>query len=124
MHGSFPRNTISAIPVPASNRPSRQDFAEPLWFAVLCRYLWGANGPKDLQAALARNGLERSDRTCRAWASGDNTPPLQIYLVLQNDAVVGSRVLHYAHQDCTAPWWQELQRAVRIAAQVDKMDLS
>jgi hypothetical protein len=112
-----------AIPTMADGCRHRQEFAEPLWFAVLCRYLWGANGPKDLQFALARNGIERSDRTCRAWAAGDNTPPLPIYLVLQNDAVVGERVLFFAHQDCDAPWWQEIQRAVRIAAQIDKLDL-
>lgn len=96
---------ISAIKPSAEVCQRRQDSAEPLWFAVLCRELWGANAPKELEF---RTG--RSDRTCRAWASGDNLPPLEIVLGLLRDAQCGQRVLDYAMRDCAAPWWVARER--------------
>lgn len=123
MHGNVPCRAGAAIPPLATSCQQRQDPAEPLWFAVLCRYLWGANAPKDLEAALARNGIVRSDRTCRAWAHGENPPPFTILLVLLRDAVVGDRVLDFAMSDCDAPWWLAIERAVRISKQVDRLEL-
>lgn len=97
----------------------RQDSAEPLWFALLCRELWGANAPKELEFKSGR-----SDRTCRAWTAGDSPPPVNILLLLQRDPDIGRRVLDYVMRDCNAPWWQSFKRAERITAQVEALDLS
>jgi hypothetical protein len=113
-----------AIAASATLRRQRQDSAEPLWFAVMCRELWGANAPKELEYVLRRIGHPRSDRTCRAWAAGDSPPPVNILLMLQRDAECGKHVLAYVMRDCDAPWWLQHQRAERISAQVDSLDLT
>lgn len=103
----------------ATSCQSRQDPAEPLWFALLCRELWGANAPKELEFKSGR-----SDRTCRAWSSGDSPPPVNILLLLQRDPDIGRQVLDYVMRDCNAPWWHRFKRAERIAEQVEAIDLS
>lgn len=123
MHGTIRAAEIAAISPTAESCRQRQDSAESLWFALLCRYLWGGNAPKDLEFALARNHDKRSDRTCRAWAAGDSPPQVNILVILQRDPQCGRKVLDYVMRDCDAPWWRELQRAERIAAQVDRLDL-
>lgn len=115
---------------PATTCQQRQDSAEPLWFALLCRDLWGTNAPKELEYALKRNGIDRSDRTCRAWAAGDSPPPVNVLLALQRDDECGKRVKAYVMRDCAAPWWIEDQLAMRVgyaalreaAAQVPRPD--
>lgn len=111
------QNVVAISPMATSCR-QRQDSAEPLWFALLCRELWGANAPKELEYALGRIGHPRSDRTCRAWASGDSPPPVNILLMLQRDEECGERVLEYVMRDCNAPWWLDHQRAADIGRQV------
>lgn len=114
---------FESMPVAAAKQPlaehcrQRQESAEPLWFAVFCRSLWGANAPKELEF---RTG--RSDRACRAWASGDSPPPVNILLVLLRDPDTGRRVLDYCMRDSNAHWWRELQRARRIVVQFDAID--
>lgn len=108
---------VAANPLAATSCQQRQDSAEPLWFALLCRSLWGANAPKELQFI---NG--RSDRTCRAWASGDSPPPVNILLMLLRDQSVGRRVFDYCMRDCDAAWLLELRRAERITADFDAID--
>lgn len=108
----------AAIKPSAANCRQRQDSAEPLWFAVFCRSLWGGNASKDLEFALSRNGHQRSDRTCRAWAAGDSPPPVNILLMLQRDHEIGSSVLDYVMRDCDAPWWLELNRCADIGRKV------
>lgn len=105
-----------AISASATNCRQRQDSAEPLWFAVMCRDLWGSNAPKELEY---RTG--RSDRTCRAWASGDSPPPVNILLRLMLDHDCGERVHAYVMRDCDAPWWREHQRARDIGHDVIAM---
>lgn len=100
------RKTISAL---ADVCRQRQQFAEPLWFAVMCRKLWGANAPKELEF---RTG--RSDRTCRAWASGDSPPPVNILLMLLQDPECGAAILEHVMLGCEAPWWRDHQRALKI----------
>lgn len=112
---------VVAISSVASSCRQRQHSAEPLWFAVMCRELWGANAPKELEFALTRMGHPRSDRTCRAWASGDSPPPVNILLMLQRDHECGEAVLAYVMRDCDAPWWAEQQRAVDVGRQVLKI---
>lgn len=113
MHGNYPGATGGSISASAADCRPRQDSAEPLWFALLCRHLFGANAPKDLEYKTGR-----SDRTCRAWAAGDSPPPVNILLVLQRDHSIGRQVLDYVMRDSDAPWWLELQRAERIAAAI------
>jgi hypothetical protein len=117
MHGNISeagRNARNAAAMDCRENLSRQDLAEPLWFAVLCRFLWGGNAPKELEYALARNGLERSDRTCRAWASGDSLPPSNIFVALWLDHAVGKRVEQYVKGDCDAPWCIADRRAMGV----------
>lgn len=104
----------SAIPASAKPCRQRQDSAEPLWFAVMCRALWGGNAPKELEYALKRIGHPRSDRTCRAWAAGDSPPPVNILLMLLRDHECGKRVQDYVMRDCDAPWWLNDKRAMRM----------
>ncbi len=124
MHGTLPIRIGEAISASATDCRQRQDSAEPLWFAVMCRELWGANAPKELEFALARMGHRRSDRTCRAWASGDSPPPVNILLMLQRDDECGGHVLDYVMRGCGAAHWLKRERALRIAAQLDAIDLS
>lgn len=109
MHGTFPPGEIPASFASATDCRQRQDSAEPLWFALLCRDLWGANAPKELQFKTGR-----SDRTCRAWAAGDSPPPVNILLMLQRDPDIGERVQQYVMRDCAAPWWREQERDRRV----------
>lgn len=67
MHGNISVTSGGAISAAATFSRQRQFSAEPLWFAVMCRHLWGTNATKELQFLT-----ERSERTCRAWASGDS----------------------------------------------------
>ena len=124
MHGSLPTGVGGAISASAVFCRQRQDSAEPLWFAVMCRELWGANAPKELEFALGRIGHKRSDRTCRAWAAGDSPPPVNILLMLLRDDECGKHVHDYVMRDCDAQWWRENQRSERITAQVDRLDLT
>jgi hypothetical protein len=117
MHGTIRTSSRTAISASAELCQSRHDSAEPLWFALLCRYLWGGNAPKDLEFALARNHDKRSDRTCRAWAAGDSPPQVNTLVLLQRDHQCGERVLQYVMRDCDAPWWLELQAARALCAQ-------
>jgi hypothetical protein len=111
----------SARRFPATDCRQRQESAEPLWFALLCRELWGANAPKELEYALKHNGIERSDRTCRAWAAGDSPPPVNILLALLHDRDIGRRVEAYAMRDCD--WWQERKTTRReLLARLAELD--
>lgn len=124
MHGNLSRAAQEAILAAAAScetngrlMPTRHDLAEPLWFAIMCRQLWGANAPKELQFLL-----EKSDRTCRAWAAGDAIPLATILAVL----IVGpqgGRILEHLMRESPSPWWAEHERARRITAQVDQLDL-
>lgn len=124
MHRALQQRAIGSTEPLATHCQQRQDSAEPLWFALLCRELWGTNAPKELEFALGRIGHVRSDRTCRAWASGDSPPPVNILLMLLRDVEVGARVLTCVMRDCSASWWLDHLRARRIAAQIDQVDLS
>lgn len=108
-----------------ASHAQRQHLAEPLWFALMCRALWPENAPKELQFILAnsaRPSLGRSDRTARAWATGESEPPVSVLLaLLLSDH--GWRVLEYLLGATVLGWWTRLTRALRIADQVDRLDL-
>lgn len=118
MLARVPASASAAISASAMVCQQRQDSAEPLWFALLCRELWGANAPKELEYALTRIGHQRSDRTCRAWAAGDSPPPVNILLMLQRDPEWGERVLGYVMRECEASWWLEFVRNAELGRQV------
>jgi hypothetical protein len=101
--------SFRAISSSATVRHQRQDSAEPLWFAVMCRELWGSNATKELEFKTGR-----SDRTCRAWASGDSPPPVNILLMLLQDPECGAAILDHVMLGCEAPWWRDHQRALKI----------
>jgi hypothetical protein len=117
------RGKLTVVPpdaiLPTATFPaSRQLLAEPLWFAVMSRALWGTNAAKELQFVTAR-----SERTCRAWASGDSEPPASVLaaLLLSGNA---DAVLKYILADASSEWWRGHERALRIARQVDAMDIA
>jgi hypothetical protein len=116
MYTTISERRGGAIYPSAENCQTRQDSAEPLWFALLCRHLWSTNAPKDLEFALSRANHQRSDRTCRAWAAGDSPPPINIGVMLLRDQI-GGRVLEYIMRDCEAQWWLDLQTARALCAQ-------
>jgi hypothetical protein len=118
MYTTISERRDGAISASAAICQPRQDSAEPLWFALLCRHLWGPNAPKDLEFALSRNNHQRSDRTCRAWAAGDSPPPINIGVMLQRDADIGRRVLEYIMRDCEAQWWLDFNRDAEIGRKV------
>jgi hypothetical protein len=115
----LPAATSSASrQLPATFPASRQLLAEPLWFAIMSRALWGANAAKELQFITTR-----SERTCRAWASGDSEPPASVLVALLFSGHADA-VLKYILADASSEWWREHERALRIARLVDAMDRS
>lgn len=84
----------------------RQDSADPLWFAVMCRAIWGANAAKELRFII-----DKSERTCRAWVSGDSEPPASVLRALQRSEEYGAAFQAYVMQECLAAWWQEQEAA-------------
>lgn len=101
----------------------RQHLAEALWFAEMCWDLWGDNAAKDLRFVLAKHDIHKSERTCRAWASGECEPPARILaLLLVSDH--GFRVVKWIVRSSGLTWWANVQRAIRITEHLDKIDLS
>lgn len=119
--GSSAEDDGQAISAVAADCQRRQISAEPLWFALMSRELWGPNAPKDLEYWLRKAELDPSDRTCRAWASGDSIPVSTIMAILLHTPH-GYRVLNWIMRDSTEPWWLELQRAIRRSAAIDQAD--
>ena len=87
-------------------------------FAGLSRALWGTNAAKELQFLTTRD-----ERTCRTWASGDSEPRASVLaaLLLSGNA---DAVLKYILGDASSEWWCAHERALRIARQVDAMDIA
>lgn len=112
MHGTLPRPKLRAISTSAAVCHQRQEFAEPLWFAVMCRDLWGQNAPKELEFKTGR-----SDRTCRAWTSGDSPPPVNIFLMLLSNPECGHKILNYTFRDNDTEWGRELRAALAVLAE-------
>jgi hypothetical protein len=119
MHGTESTNVARSNSAPATFRQRWQHLAEPLWFAVMCRELWGVNAPKELGFVLTDRW---SERTYRGWSSGDNEPPASALAALIASEH-GFRIVAWIVRDTFAGWWRNMQRALRIAAQIDKLDL-
>lgn len=117
MFGNLSKVPQEAISAAATFRPSRQLLAEPLWFALMCREIYGANAAKDIQFVL-----DKSERTCRAWASGESVPPSTVLWALI-DSDRGDEILKWLMRNSARPWWAAIQRARKIVAQVDQLDL-
>lgn len=119
MHGTISTESNRSISTAATSRQRWQHLAEPLWFALMCRELWSTNGPKELQFVL---GDRWSERTYRGWTSGDNEPPASaLAALIASD--YGFRIVAWIVRDAFAGWWGNMQRALRIAADIDKLDL-
>lgn len=117
MLGNLPSRSAEAISVAADNCRQWQHLADALWFAALCRELWGENAAKELCFLLGK-----SDRTCRAWAAGDCEPPARVlaHLIISDH---GLRVVSWIVRDAALTWWANVQRAIRITKHIDKLDL-
>lgn len=109
--------------IPADNsvgRPSVDDKSvrdDESWFGETARSLLA---PKP---GLALHLLTAVDeRSCHRYAAGDTTP--REYLLRQLlRSKQGRSWLNAVMADSDAPWWCEMQRAERICAQVDKLNL-
>lgn len=99
-----PAPELSATTAMAAICQERQLSAEPLWFAVMCRQILGPNAAKELHFILGS-----SDRTCRAWASGDSIPLATVLAVLLRTEH-GDDILTYIMAGTQAVWWSQLQR--------------
>lgn len=76
------------------------------WFGAMCRKFWEFKAAAHLHFFTGR-----SDRTCRAWASGANDPDATtLAILLRSDH--GYRVLKFIMQGSTATWWIVLQAAI------------
>lgn len=70
--------------------------------------------PKDAGLFLhCITGFE--ERTCYRYASGERKPPAFFLLALLRSEH-GGPILSYLMQDCSAPWWRELQNARELCA--------
>jgi hypothetical protein len=83
------------------------------WFMRMARDLWQRKVAAHLHFLLGA-----SERTCRAWASGDSEPSASVLVaLLRSDQ--GGRVLAFVMAGATAPWWRELRRARIVADAYD-----
>lgn len=100
MHGTKPVLGQSTSLALEAKFQRWQNFSEPLWFAVMCREVWGPNAPKELQFVF---GDRWSDRTYRAWASGDSIPQSDVLVVLLLTPL-GQKLLDYITRDGMPKW--------------------
>ena len=124
------RKTISAM---AEACHQRQDSAEPLWFAVMCRKLWGANAPKELEFKggdvmsiyfiVARGrikiGTTRGDVQKRINAIGKMNPhPLKLYAAIEGGHQLERAIhQHFSRFRVNGEWFSfdpELRRDIDI----------
>ena len=89
------------------------------WFMRSARYVWPVGTPKALQFELEKvDHVEYSDRTCRAWTSGDGEPPChKLVLLLRGEE--GRRFLDLAMEGAEPSWWREHLEARRKADLAD-----
>lgn len=87
-------------------------------FSRLAQKLWPIKGPAHLQCLTGA-----SERTCRAWCSGQCEPPAWVLVaVLASDD--GESALGVVMGDYGAAWWRDLQRAKRIAEAISRVEQS
>jgi hypothetical protein len=116
MHGNldeheFPTRNPSADACQTSGSilPNRDFFM----LAVRCK--WKSNAPKELQFRLGN-----SDRTCRAWSSGEYEPPLHILVQLLRTED-GDHFLNLAMEGASPAWFCKLQRALKLMEAIDSV---
>ena len=81
------------------------------WFARMGRELWQFKIGSHLECHLGC-----SDRTARAWASGDNEPPARaLALLLRTED--GPRILEWIMRDDPPAWWLAVQQSAATLAQ-------
>jgi hypothetical protein len=122
MHGTLQRGAVAATnanPQSGSERksPTQNDSDDCGWFADLARPLLG----KDAGLALHYvTGFPES--SCYKYASGDRKPSGYLIRALLRSEQ-GAAWLAALMDGSDAEWWREHQRALRIIAQIDKLDL-
>lgn len=82
----------------------------PLWFAVMARELWQFKVAAHLHFLLGT-----SERTGRAWASGDREPMASILAGLLRSED-GARILEILMRDSSTKWWPQLVEDRRLAS--------
>lgn len=83
------------------------------WFMRSARRVWPIGAAKALQFEL-----ENSDRTSRAWTSGEYEPPCHVLVqLLRGDH--GSKFLDLAMDGASPVWWREQKEWKRKAALAD-----
>ena len=84
------------------------------WFAVMSLELWRQKVAAHLQCLCQQSDpAGYSDRTLRAWSSGENEPPARVLALLLRSAD-GGKVLTWVMRDCEQPWWIRHKKAERI----------
>ena len=84
------------------------------WFMLAANRVWGQKGrsvPKELEFQK----IAESDRTCRAWSSGEYEPPChKLILLLRGDD--GGEFLDIAMEGASPAWWLRLEHEHKLAA--------
>lgn len=96
-------------PMAEDCRPSGGILPNRDWFMRSARYVWPVGAAKALQFEL-----QNSDRTSRAWTSGEYEPPCHVLVqLLRGDH--GGRFLDLAMDGASPAWWRQRQEDRRIA---------
>jgi hypothetical protein len=93
------------------------------WFSDAMRDL-GINA--EMLVVLTRSDMDKL-RTCYRYLTSmekGGTKPTGYFILMLLASEAGQQILDRLFEGRDVPWWREHQRALRIAAQVDKMDLS
>ena len=121
MHGVFPSagdRAIEAGDIAVVDKSVDDISVADGWFARICKALFTS---KAGTACHYDSGVD--ERSCQRYAAGTVQPSgwfIRALLRSKN----GGTWLAAIMDGSDAPWWRQLQRAQRIAAQVDKLDLS
>jgi len=121
MRREWDSNSATASNVAAISRqanPVRQDHAARLvqgeWFPIMALELWHQKVSAALGVFFIEGGdpVEVSDRTRRAWASGESElPAYRLALLLRSSE--GPRILCWIMRNDPPEWWLALQGAIR-----------
>lgn len=129
MHGILPGKpgvaisragqSVSETPKAAATEPitDQTDSDGNGWFVAMASALLGKDAGYHLHLIT---GFE--ERTCYRYAAGDRKPPGYFICALLRSEQ-GAQFLAAIMDGSNAEWWRELERAKRIAAQVEQLSL-
>jgi hypothetical protein len=119
MHG-FIAQKLSTVSDTDGNVADTSDSNDgKLWFAKAMRDL-GVNGLM-LHVLTGAN-----ERACYRYVSTDpdkNSSPPGYFIFLGLRTEIGWQLLSWIMDGCEVAWWHRIQRALRIAEQIDKLNL-